>query len=251
MSNSSPLFSIIIPSFNQLDGLIRSLDFLSKNKHRNLFELIVIDGGSTDGSKNEILSRTKAIDHIVIEPDKGIYDAMNKGLEIASGTWCWFLGTGDLPDEEGLNRAVKELANSRRLGLDGMLHAFGVKLLPPLEPGVPGSYTPDWSKKLVWRNTMHHQGMFYPTEIAKDLKYDLRYKVLADYHLNLKLWVMEMECKSFDFVIANVDAGGVSRRFNSALYREEFEMKEDLGLGGQRIWTRLKHLFKVLSRLKS
>lgn len=251
MSNSSPLLTIIIPSFNQLDGLRRSLDFLCNSDLREWYELIVVDGGSTDGSKNEILSKTDKVDHIIIEPDNGIYDAMNKGLKMASGTWTWFLGTGDVPEDSGLSKAIGELKTSRNLSHDNKIHAFGVDLLPPLEPGVPGSYRPDWSDKLKWRNTMHHQGVFYPTQIIQDLKFDLRFKILADYHLNLKLWVTGNECKCFDFVIAKVDAGGVSRNFNSALYREEIRMKEDLGIGGQRVWTRLKHLFKKLAMLTS
>ena len=215
MSKSSPLLSIIIPSFNQLDGLQRSLDFLCNSDLREWYELIVVDGGSTDGSKNEILRSTDTVDHIIIESDKGVYDAMNKGLKIASGKWSWFLGTGDIPVSEGLNKAISELKSSQSFSQDSKIHAFGVDLLPPLEPGVPGSYRPDWSVKLKWKNTMHHQGLFYPTHIIQNLEYDLRFKILADYHLNLKLWVNGYECKCFDFIVAKVDAGGVSRNFNT------------------------------------
>ena len=52
-------------------------------------------------------------------------------------------------------------------------------------------------------------------------------------------------------MISKVDAGGVSLNFNSALYRVEIRLKEDLGLGKQRVWTRLKHLFKKLAMLTS
>jgi glycosyltransferase involved in cell wall biosynthesis len=251
MSNRSPLLSIVIPSFNQLDGLRRSLDFLSNSDLREWFEVIITDGGSTDGSKNEILHRTEFIDHIIIEPDTGIYDAMNKGLELASGVWTWFLGTGDLPDEDGFKKAINQLKINISKGHEEKIHAFSIKLLPPLEPGVPGLYTPDWSYKIKWRNTMHHQGMLYPTDLIKDIKYDLRFKVLADYHLNLKLWVMNYDCICSNVVIAKVDAGGVSRNFNSSLYREEIKMKEDLGIGGQSVWIRLKQLVKKLAKLTS
>lgn len=246
-----PLLSIIIPSYNQLEGLKKSLNFLSTNASRDKFELIVVDGGSTDGSKDEILRHSNTIDHTLIAPDKGIYDAMNKGVAIATGSWCWFLGTGDLPDEKGLKEALKALEHASAKENDSDIYAFSVKLLPPLEPGVPELYIPDWSSKLKWRNTMHHQGMFYPTSVIKDLGYELRFKVLSDYHLNLKLWVMENKCVCSETIVAHVDAGGVSRRFNSALYREEIQMKEDLGIGGQIVWTRLKHLFKTLARLTS
>lgn len=244
---TSILLSIIIPSYNQLEGLKETITALSKFRKHSI-ELIVIDGLSTDGSPKWIKDNASVIDSFQIETDKGIYDAMNKGVAIAKGKWVVFFGTGDLPSENGFEILISELEKDPKTEIV----AFGVHLLPPRESGVPEFYTPVWDNSLKWRNTLHHQGAIYSREILINEPYDLRFKVLADYHLNLKLWERGVKCTCFDTVISEANPGGVSRKFTHSLYREERYLKQDIfpslpNLIVQNIFTRLKWLRKRLS----
>lgn len=89
-----PKLSIITINYNNLEGLQRTIASVVNQTWKE-FEYIVIDGGSTDGSGEYIASQTKNIDYWVSEPDKGIYNAMNKGIAKATGEYLLFLNSGD------------------------------------------------------------------------------------------------------------------------------------------------------------
>ena len=96
--------TIITINYNNLEGLKRTVESIV-NQTWQEFEYIVIDGGSTDGSSEFIASQSKSIDYWVSEPDKGIYNAMNKGIEKSTGEYLLFLNSGDeLYDLEVLNK---------------------------------------------------------------------------------------------------------------------------------------------------
>ena len=188
------------------------------------------------------------MDCFKIESDKGIYDAMNKGVALSKGQWVVFFGTGDLPTEDGFAELIRILEE----GPDTEVLAFGVHLLPPRESGVPEFYQPVWNASLKWRNTLHHQGAIYSRTVLRNEPYDLRFKVLADYHLNLKLWNQGARCMCFDTVISEVAPGGVSRKFTQSLYLEERALKRNIFPSlqdqiAQHVFTRLKWLKKQLS----
>ena len=86
--------SIITVCLNDKHGLERTAKSILKQTDRN-FEWIVIDGNSTDGSVELLEQYSDAIGNCISEPDDGIYDAMNKGIKLASGRYCWFLNAGD------------------------------------------------------------------------------------------------------------------------------------------------------------
>jgi glycosyltransferase involved in cell wall biosynthesis len=247
VSASSPTLSVIIPSFNQFEGLKRTIASLGGFKD---IEIVVVDGGSDDGSAPWLLENQSSISKLRIAPDQGIYDAMNKGITLSSGQWLWFLGTGDVTTDG----AIEAIIDAINTGSESDIHAFCVELAPPLEPGVPPFYKPNFSSELKWRNTLHHQGLVYRKSSIVDHMYDRRFRVLADYHLNLKLWASGATCSCHDITVARVDAGGVSRTFNKRLYAEERLMKRDVLGGGisaaiQGVWTRLKYIKKQMARI--
>jgi glycosyltransferase involved in cell wall biosynthesis len=89
-----PKLSIITINYNNLEGLKRTVDSVLNQTWKE-FEYIVIDGGSTDGSAEYIESKSEHIDYWISEPDKGIYNAMNKGIVKATGEYLLFLNSGD------------------------------------------------------------------------------------------------------------------------------------------------------------
>src|SRR5947209_4197413 len=87
------LISIIIPSFNCVGLLQGAIDDALAQTHGSK-QVIVVDGASTDGSVEMLKAYHQRIDWIS-EPDSGVYDAMNKGIQMARGDWLYFLGTDD------------------------------------------------------------------------------------------------------------------------------------------------------------
>lgn len=91
---SSPFFSIILPTFNCEKTISNCLKSILSQKFSN-FELIVVDGLSTDATLEIISSLADNRIRIFSESDKGIYDAMNKGIHFAKGEWLYFIGGDD------------------------------------------------------------------------------------------------------------------------------------------------------------
>ena len=236
-----PTLSIIIPVFNggkTLDSCLQSI--LSQTY--NDYEVIVCDGQSTDDTLG-ILS--KHADKVVLSSvqDKGVYDAMNRGLNLASGDWIYFLGADDV------------LANSKVLDSVFSHDYQGVDLVLGMakhenlsSKKVPVDYRSSLSSKTLWRNTVHHQSAFYHKSIFTDFRYNIEYKILADYHLNLRLLKSGARSFEIDEVIAVCDASGLSKQFNSSLYKEEIRLKSTVlsptEMLVQRMWIWIKFLWK-------
>ena len=105
---NQPKVSIITVCFNAKEMLITTLEDIRKQKYDNL-EYIVVDGKSSDGTLDLLNNYQDIISKIVSEPDKGIYDAMNKGINIATGEWVIFMNAGDtFANENILTRVFKE-----------------------------------------------------------------------------------------------------------------------------------------------
>jgi glycosyltransferase involved in cell wall biosynthesis len=111
MNTGVPLLSIITVVYNNLDGLQFTFQSLQKQTCKD-YEWLVIDGGSTDGT-------VEWLDHLdfsgltfISEKDKGLYDAMNKGLQMASGLYVWFINSGDGIYSENIVKQLLEIKNS-------------------------------------------------------------------------------------------------------------------------------------------
>ncbi|TGL37127.1 glycosyltransferase family 2 protein [Leptospira perdikensis] len=92
--SKTPKISIITIVLNNRIFLDHTIQSVASQEFTN-YEYIIIDGGSTDGTKELIKDSEKKIDYWVSEPDRGIYDAMNKGAKLAKGEWLLFLNAGD------------------------------------------------------------------------------------------------------------------------------------------------------------
>jgi glycosyltransferase involved in cell wall biosynthesis len=87
--------SIVVVSLNTKNQFLKTIKSINSQKYKN-YEIIVVDGNSTDGTLEVIKKMKKNFSQIVIGKDKGIYDAMNKGVQLASGNWIAFLNSGDI-----------------------------------------------------------------------------------------------------------------------------------------------------------
>ena len=172
-SSSRPRISVILPNYNGAKTLEKSIQSIL-TQARSGVELIVIDGGSTDQSVAIIEKYNSEIASWVSEADQGVYDAMNKGVTRARGEWIYFLGADDeaLPNFDSIALALQD--SSTIYYGDVQLSSSGKR------------HGGHFDKLRLLRQNIPHQGMFYPRLVFQHYQYDLRYRMLADYALNLQ-----------------------------------------------------------------
>ncbi|MEB3375019.1 glycosyltransferase [Bacteroides sp. CR5/BHMF/2] len=103
-----PQLTIITINRNDAQGLEKTLESIWEKQSFKNFEHIIIDGASTDNSINIIKKYASHLSYWVSEPDKGIYNAMNKGIIKAKGNYLLFLNSGDWLENDILTRVFKE-----------------------------------------------------------------------------------------------------------------------------------------------
>lgn len=108
--NNTPQLSIITINRNDAQGLEKTLESIWKKQSFKDFEHIIIDGASTDNSINIIKKYASHLSYWVSEPDKGIYNAMNKGIIKAKGNYLLFLNSGDWLENDILARVFKKIS---------------------------------------------------------------------------------------------------------------------------------------------
>jgi glycosyltransferase involved in cell wall biosynthesis len=103
------ILSVISIAYNNINGLKKTLEVFSDHSFNGALELVVVDGNSSDGTKEFLATQTVCINW-VSEKDKGIYNAMNKGLQMAKGDYVWFLNSGDFANDAAtIERLLAEL----------------------------------------------------------------------------------------------------------------------------------------------
>jgi glycosyltransferase involved in cell wall biosynthesis len=221
-SSAGPLVSIVTVVRNAADDLRATIE--SVVAHRgNAVEYIVVDGNSDDGTTDVIRQYEHAIDFWVSEPDRGIYDAMNKALGYCSGRYILFLNAKDelVADIEALsdslcNDYVLVYGKATMIAANGQFAYVKGKQLTSLN-------------KIVRGTPLCHQAIFYRRDCIG--AYDSSYRIIADRVLTftlLRKYGLEKAC-FVDRIIANYYEGGFSRK-NEGLWRgEEYRFLRSLG----------------------
>lgn len=204
-------------------------------------EIIVVEGNSKDHTMTELSAFIQEINHLISEKDLGVYDAMNKGLKHATAEWVYFLGADDRVLSESAMKSLLEMDG------DGKLRIGQVKIISG-DSRVPSEYPAAFGSELIWRNCTHHQGTLYHRSLFASRAFDTSLKVLADYKLNLELWLEGQKAVLSEAKLAECGDGGLSRNFSDGLYSEELRLKKELLTGWkawvQPIWIALKKRYK-------
>ena len=170
-------------------------------------EYIIVDGGSKDGTLELIGKYKDKISLFISEPDRGVYDAMNKGIKYSTGDFVYFLNSGDVLLNPSILSKIKfEDVNVRNTIIYGnVIVAYGN--IEALEKP-----RPFFNSKMKFKGIgICHQSMFFPGELIRNEKYDLSYKIAADYDLVYRLWRKGTEFLYRDITIAKYDWGkGIS-----------------------------------------
>ncbi|GAB4007708.1 hypothetical protein GCM10028808_12070 [Spirosoma migulaei] len=198
------LISIITVVYNAHSTLEATICSVLEQE-KELVEYWIIDGGSTDGSIDIIKKYENQLAGWRSEPDNGIYDAMNKGIKNMQGEWILFLGADDviLP---GVISTIKPYLNSLYSVVFGdvlftnshrMRSFFGARTL--------------------FQNTVHHQSAFYNKSNFLNFFYNTELGILADYELNLKIYLEKKPYLYIPVVIARCEIGGASSNLSKSL----------------------------------
>ncbi len=212
----SPLVSVIIPTFNAEAKLPVSLtSVLEAQTPFSSLEVLIMDGNSSDGTLETAREweRRDSRVRVCSEPDKGIYDAMNKGIARAQGRFLYFLGAGDMVRPHILAELETLPDLHPLLLLHGKVWHEGANIGPGAGAVI---------KKIdLARYNIPHQGAFYGRGVFETVGlYDPRYRIYADHELNWRCWTTPaIETRFWDRVVADFEAGGAS----SSRYDPEFE----------------------------
>ena len=213
----NPLFSIITINLNNKDGLKATIDSVICQDYNN-YEYIIIDGVSNDGSVDIIKENTRHLSYWISEKDKGVYNAMNKGLYKASGKYVIFLNSGDtFVDSQVLSKVAKNDCDADFI-IGDLLFVYKNKI--ELGERVPDNLT----LYHFFRSTVWHQSTFTKREaLLKYDGYDETLKISSDWKfIMLGICKYNMTYKVIEIPIAYMDTYGMSGASgaNELIYKE-------------------------------
>jgi glycosyltransferase involved in cell wall biosynthesis len=202
------LLSVIIPTFNSELTINRCLDSLICQSFQD-FEILIIDASSTDKTLSNIdLFRSKFQNiRILSESDRGTYDAMNKGIDLASGDWIYFLGSDDEMYDENVFADIFKVSPEKNCGI-----IYGnVRIDGSTSWAKDGQiYDGEFQFVQLLSKNICHQAIFYRRQIFRKLgNYNLRYPICADWELNMRVFP-RTKSKYLDKIIAVFHGGGIS-----------------------------------------
>lgn len=178
--------SVITICYNNLVGLRRTFESVNNQTYRHEIEYIIIDGGSKDGSFEFLKEHNEEIDYWVSEPDNGIYNAMNKGVKVATGEYCIFMNSGDLfASLDVVEKSLPYLDGTDFVYSDMILYypESNKKQLSVMPEKITGTHCTTY--------TLPHQSTFIRTYIQKRNLYKEFYKIVGDYAFFVEELIMK------------------------------------------------------------
>lgn len=211
--------SIITVCRNAAVNLEKTIRSIISQDFDNI-EFIIIDGASTD-STNEIVKQYRDFISVsVSEPDKGIYDAMNKGTRLATGEWVIFMNAGDcFADGHVATRLAEEAEHSD----SGVIYGDVIK----------DSLNTEYVKKAEEAHNSHrmffcHQSSMVRRELLLKYPFDLSYPFSADFKFFKTLFKAGIGFKNLGFPVARFDTGGISNRKRSSGLADNMKVIRDV-----------------------
>lgn len=201
-----PTVSIIISSLNNVSELKLTIDALINISYPQI-ELIIVDGGSIDGTPQLLTQYLAYVSHIISEPDKGIYDAWNKGLNLATGNYIAFLGAGDYYAPNGL----QQLLDYAMMQPEAEFISSRAKII--WEGGasrVVGSAW-KWSTFRRYMNVAHVGSLHSRALFDTYGSFDANYRIAGDYEFLLRPR-RSLKAAYIKKALVHMQAGGASHR---------------------------------------
>jgi glycosyltransferase involved in cell wall biosynthesis len=237
-----PLITVVTVVRNGEKTLERTMLSVINQTYPNV-EYIVIDGASSDGTVDIIKRYEDQIDYWLSEPDEGIYDAMNKAMDIATGDWIIFMNGGDCFFETTIvNKCIEKMKDKKVLYYGDVYWTVIRKI-----------YCGAFSRfKLAVKNICH-QNIFYPKYIYKEYAYQAKYSPLSDYYYNISIY-NKVCFRYLDETVAKFEYGGRSTSLKNKAFEKDVLLVILKNLGFfPFLWRiiRTKIVFNYFNRIKA
>lgn len=220
--------SILTINYNNRDGLKRTIRSV-ESQETAPYEFIVIDGGSTDGSVDVIRAHASSISYWVSEPDKGIFNAMNKGVQVATGQYVLFINSGDtLYDRHVVSKVMSILSQetAQFAILSGHVARYRGGVAESFHFATP---RPNLFHMLV--DTLPHQGTIVTRALHLEYPFDEHMKIAADHKFFFQALILRdadkeesdplsVQYRFIDSILAKFECGGISDKNPELLSRE-------------------------------
>lgn len=195
MNNNRPKITVITVAFNACKALMKTMKSIDNQDYPNL-EYIVVDGNSADNTVENLRAYKGRLDRWVSESDKGIYDAMNKGVAMATGDYCIFMNAGDcFANESVVSQAVKHFHDN------DVIYGDITK-----NNKIKASLSPRNCHKMYYC----HQAVFTSTNCLKEFPFDNSHSLSADLKQAKQMFLSGKKFLQLQMVIADFDTGGIS-----------------------------------------
>ncbi len=194
--------TVITVCFNAEKVIEQTIKSVISQRHTDI-EYIIIDGRSSDNTLDIINKYSKHINRVISEPDRGIYDAMNKGIKLSAGDWILFMNAGD----SFVNNDVVTDLFSQANDTADVIYGDNIMEYPGAKIYNKG--------RIFSKNDINmpfcHQSVIVKGSLAKKYPFDLKYKVASDYNMFYKLY---KSGKSFQYIpvaVSNYNMDGFSQ----------------------------------------
>lgn len=238
-----PKFSIITITYNASQWLERTILSVLSQSYPAI-EYIIIDGASTDGTVDIIRQYASGIATWVSEPDKGLYDAMNKGLKRATGDYVWFINAGDtLYTADTVQKIAASL--KKDVSLPDIL--YGETMIVDAEGRQRGMRRLKAPERLTWKSfrmgmLVCHQSFIAKRELAP--LYNTEYRLVADYDWCIRCMQKARTIRNTQLILSNFLEDGLSSVQRKASLKERYRVMcryyGTLATGGLHIWFALR-----------
>lgn len=234
--------SIVTVVFNGASTLERTIKSVIAQNYDSV-EYIIIDGASTDGTLSIIDKYKDHLAYFHSKKDKGIYDAMNQGIDIATGDYIALINADDWLEDNVIEKIVNILQCNEKIDI---LHG-NINYIRNNESKL---YKPKLDKKaFLWHGMSYfHPTFFVKKEVYNTIKYDETYKLLSDYKFTLECFNEGYCFYYFDEVIVNFSADGASSNFRTRILEGHNIRLEN---GYSRVLVYLSTLLRIFKTMLS
>jgi glycosyltransferase involved in cell wall biosynthesis len=208
------LFSIIIPTYNSSDTICNCIDSILSQSFLE-FEIIVIDGKSTDDTFQKVKLYNDNRINVHSGRDLGVYDAMNKGIKLSNGNWILFLGSDDFM----FSNDVLEKVKNKIISDDSISVYYG----NVFSARFGGVYDFEFDKEKILNKNICHQSIIFNRKVFNVVGcFNLRYPQFADWDHNLRWFFSEkIKSKYIDIIVAFYADNGISSRIGDERFNRE------------------------------
>lgn len=218
----TPSFSVITVTYNAAEVLEDTIQSVITQTYHHV-EYIIVDGASTDGTMDVVRKYRSRIRAVVSEPDKGLYDAMNKGMAMATGDYLCFLNAGDCFHEDDTLQQI-----ARGIGGDGLPDIlYGDTAIVDKEGHFLRMRRLSPPERLTWKSfrsgmLVCHQAFFVRRELAEP--YDLRYRYSADFDWCVRVMKKAHTLHNTRLTVVDYLDEGLTTRNHTASLKERFRI---------------------------